>query len=57
MLRLHFYRDKHHEYRWTLFAQNGRKIAVSGEGYKRLGYCRKIGYRLFSKLLALGDKA
>lgn len=32
---MHFeiYKDKAGEWRWTLYAVNGRKIADSGEGY------------------------
>jgi uncharacterized protein YegP (UPF0339 family) len=29
------YRDKNNEFRWTLIASNGRKLADSGESYKR----------------------
>lgn len=29
------YRDRKKEYRWAFYAPNGRKIANSGEGYKR----------------------
>jgi uncharacterized protein YegP (UPF0339 family) len=29
------YKDKGKEWRWTLRAKNGRKIADGGEGYKR----------------------
>ena len=34
---MHFriYKDKAKEYRWTLYARNGRIIADSSEGYKR----------------------
>lgn len=40
---MHFkiYRDRKKEWRWTLYARNGRKIADSAEGYKRIGKCRK----------------
>ncbi|MEQ9448484.1 MAG: DUF1508 domain-containing protein [Rhodospirillaceae bacterium] len=27
------YRDANNQWRWTLYAANGRKIANSGEGY------------------------
>lgn len=30
------YKDKKGELRWTIYAGNGRKIANSGEGYKRM---------------------
>lgn len=29
------YKDRKGEYRWTLEARNGKKIADSAEGYKR----------------------
>lgn len=29
------YRDRKKEFRWKLVASNGKKIAVSGEGFKR----------------------
>lgn len=47
MTRLHIYRDRKHEWRWTLFAANGKKIACSGEGYKRIGACRRVALKLF----------
>lgn len=33
------YKDKKGEYRWTLKARNGRKIADSAEGYKSRWNC------------------
>ena len=33
------YLDANSEWRWTLFADNGRKIANSGEGYKNYSDC------------------
>ena len=47
MTRLHVYKDRKGEWRWTLFAQNGKKLANSGEGYKRRSYCTKIAKRIF----------
>ncbi|HAH10294.1 MAG TPA: DUF1508 domain-containing protein [Alphaproteobacteria bacterium] len=29
----YLYRDPDHQWRWTLYAANNRKIANSGEGY------------------------
>jgi len=29
----HLYKDSASQWRWTLYASNGRKIANSGEGY------------------------
>jgi uncharacterized protein YegP (UPF0339 family) len=34
-MTIKIYRDKRREWRWTLVAKNGRKIACSGDGYKR----------------------
>ncbi|MBN4094635.1 DUF1508 domain-containing protein [Methylobacterium sp. OT2] len=38
---MHFeiYRDHKDEWRWTLYASNGRKIADSGEGYQDKDDC------------------
>lgn len=38
---MHFevYRDARNEWRWTLYASNGRKIADSGEGYHNKADC------------------
>ncbi len=38
---MHFevYKDKSDEWRWTLYAVNGRKIADSGEGYNNKTDC------------------
>jgi uncharacterized protein YegP (UPF0339 family) len=32
-MTFHIYRDHNNEWRWFLQAANGRRIAVSGEGY------------------------
>ena len=47
--RLHFYRDRStkREWRWKLFASNGKKVAASGEGYANMKDCVKIAHRLF----------
>lgn len=34
------YRDGLGEFRWTLVAANGEKLADSGEGYPRKGDCK-----------------
>lgn len=34
-MRFEVYRDRAGEFRWRLVASNGRKVADSGEGYKR----------------------
>ena len=38
---MHFelYKDHGGEWRWTLHANNGRKVADSGEGYKSKQHC------------------
>lgn len=36
MSKLIFYRDKKREHRWRFVASNGRTLADSGEGYKRI---------------------
>ena len=40
---MHFelYKDGRGEWRWTLHASNGRKIADSGEGYTRKQNCEE----------------
>jgi uncharacterized protein len=47
MTRLHIYKDKRGEWRWTLFAGNGKKLANSGEGYTRKRRCVEMTKRLF----------
>lgn len=38
-MTFHIYRDHHNEWRWLLQAENGRKIADSGEGYHQEKDC------------------
>ena len=33
------YKDQRGEWRWTLYAANGNKIANSGEGYEHKQHC------------------
>jgi uncharacterized protein YegP (UPF0339 family) len=47
MTRLHIYKDRKKEWRWSLIAKNGRILADSAEGYKRLRDCRSIAKRIF----------
>lgn len=47
MYRLHFYRDRQKNWRWTLFAKNGKKVACAGEGYKRRCDCKAITKKIF----------
>lgn len=46
-MRGHVYEDDRGEWRWTLFAANGRKVACSGEGYRRRGHCAAMARKLF----------
>lgn len=48
-MRVHVYRDRRREWRWTLFATNGRKVACSGEGYLRRSHCSAMARKLFPK--------
>lgn len=45
--RVHIYTDRRREWRWTLFATNGKKVACSGEGYRRRGDCVAMARALF----------
>lgn len=36
-MRFEVYRDERKEWRWRLIAVNGKKVAVSGEGYHNYG--------------------
>ena len=40
-MKFEVYKDKSKEWRWRLKARNGRKVANSGEGYKRKSACVK----------------
>lgn len=41
-MTFHIFKDKKREWRWTLYAKNGRKIATCGEGYKRKGQVKRM---------------
>lgn len=41
-LRFSIYLDSRLEWRWRLVSANGKVIADSAEGYKRLSHCRKM---------------
>jgi len=41
--------DAKGEFRWTLWAENTRKIACSGEGYKNLSDLEAMIYRIQSE--------
>lgn len=50
-MKFYIYRDAHKEWRWKLFAKNGRIIADSAEGYRR-----KSGIQnALSLVMACGD--
>jgi len=36
------FKDHRGEWRWSLRARNGRKVADSGEGYQRRGQAKKM---------------
>lgn len=45
---LRFFRSRSsNDWRWTLIASNGRKVANSGEGYRRHIDCQRIAALLF----------
>lgn len=44
-------KDRAGQWRWTLFARNGKKIACSGEGYARRGHAVAMALKLFGPLL------
>jgi uncharacterized protein YegP (UPF0339 family) len=41
ILKLRLYRDKQKQFRWTLIASNGKKLADSGEGYHHRSAMKK----------------
>lgn len=41
-MKFSIYQDEAGEFRWTLRAKNGKKIADSAEGYKSLAHCKKM---------------
>jgi len=45
-MRFKVYKDRKGEWRWTLYAANGRKIADSAEGYKRSSQAYKMIWRI-----------
>jgi uncharacterized protein len=55
-MKFHLYRDRKKEWRWRLTASNGRKIANSGEGYKRKIDMVKMIDR-FTEVIRLGAYA
>jgi len=51
--KLQIYRDARREWRWRLRASNGRIVADSGEGYRRLAAAYEAVHRL--KSILAGD--
>lgn len=47
MYKAKVYKDEKGEWRWTLIARNGRKVACSGEGYKNRAHCVRMVAKLF----------
>jgi uncharacterized protein YegP (UPF0339 family) len=43
-MRYEIYQDKKKKWRWRLIATNGRKLAVSSEGYDGEMHCRECLY-------------
>lgn len=56
MSTLKVYQDARGEWRWSLIACNGRKLADSGEGYTRRGRCVAIAHRIFPWFALKGTK-
>ena len=44
------YKDRKNEWRWGLYASNGRIVADSGEGYKRRNRCRRMIEKLIIQI-------
>ena len=45
--RIDIYKDKLGDWRWTLYAPNSEKVAVSGEGYERKAHANRMARKLF----------
>ena len=45
--RIRIYKDKDGDWRWTLYAPNNRKVAVSGEGYENKAHAERMARKLF----------
>jgi uncharacterized protein len=48
------YKDRKGEWRWRLIAANARKVADSGEGYKRASGARRAALRIFDAFNSAG---
>lgn len=49
-MKVTIYKDRRGEWRWTLYARNGRKVACSGEGYTKRATCARMSRRLFGSI-------
>lgn len=56
-MRCKLFKDKRGEWRWTLCARNGRKVATSGEGYKRRADCLKMYQKLVRAFAAMNPQS
>ena len=45
--RLELYRDISHDWRWRLWARNGKLVACAGEGYRNRQDCLRMIRKLF----------
>lgn len=55
MSALYFYIDAAGEYRWRLRSRNGRTLADSGEGYKKLSACLKTASDVLDIEIEIGE--
>lgn len=46
-IRVQFYKTRRGDYGWRAISRNGRRVAVSGEGYKSLLKAQKMASKLF----------
>ena len=45
--RIELYRDVSHDWRWRLWARNGKLVASCGEGYRNRQDCLRMIHKLF----------
>jgi uncharacterized protein YegP (UPF0339 family) len=55
MSTLYFYIAAAGEYRWRIRSRNGRTLADSGEGYKKLGSCLSTAVQVLDIQFEIGD--
>lgn len=46
-MKIEVYKDKKKQWRWRMFASNGKNVANCGQGYTRRGYCLQAIENLF----------